>query len=296
MIKRVLMLLALFLPTSLAAQEDEETIVLRGVIDGLGTTAYTVQDSPLWTAAFRLVAWRVEDEAPEAEQGQTSADINTHPLRVEIPNLAEDQLRAWQRSYPPRTLVRLAIRAPIEPGERRAFALWHSALDLASDADPELVAAAATILNPPPFVDEELGTFTPDETFPTWFQQDRQWLGAPVSITLSLIDGPASANRDHLTGAADTLRALEQTAASWDERMRKAIVDEYYTLWVETWRDEKPLITREAFGKRFAVEQATLYPDGGFRFYFSDDGLFYGHSLEVSGSIEEGISEVSLVG
>ena len=59
---------------------------------------------------------------------------------------------------------------------------------------------------------------------------------------------------------------------------------------------ETPTITREQFMERMELESIEIGGDGSFTFWFGDGDLFYGHSIRVSGDLENGPNDAAMEG
>ena len=258
------------------AQTDQNETVISGVVGGVGGGGGFLHKDGTWTSLFHVVAWRLDD-----------GPVRTDELRVEIPEQQKDDLEKWASVFPPRTLVTFSINRPLSKKHGRTLAILQSPLATVDDKD--LLAAADPILNPPDFVDAEFGTFKSDATFPDWFQQKREWLGVDVELTLSAEEGS-------LDDAARTLRSVWAEREAWDAKMREAIADQYYDVWLDGWNEGQPDLTREEFKARFVIGAPAMRSDGTFGFYYGDDDLFWGHSMSVSASLHDDAIDVVMVG
>lgn len=269
MLRRILTAFALLTPSALLAQAGKDAIIVTGVVDAVGGGGgFQDQGQKGWTSSVTLVVWR-----------EGGGPIRTDALRVEIPDQRQSDLAKWEAVFPPRTLVRLAIRAPVREDQGRAVATLRAPLSATDDA--ALIAAADPILNPPPLVDPVFGTFAPNSQLPQWLRQRRAWLGREVEVTLELdYNGPPAP--DARERALGHLRAAWEQREQWDARMREAIAAEYYEVWRDNWRDESaPDIDRETFKARFLLDDAAFTPEGNISFTYSDDDLFWGHAMMV---------------
>lgn len=270
MLRRLLAEFALLTPSALMAQADGEAIIVTGVVDAIGGGGgFKGQGETSWTSSVHLVAWR-EGDGP----------IRTDTLRVEIPDQRQSDLKTWGEVFPPRTLVRVAIREAVREDSGRALAVLRAPLPRVEDA--ALLAAADPLLNPPPVSDPAFGTFTSDPKFPQCFRQKRDWLGREIALVLTLdYGGPPGPDAE--AQALARLRAVWDAREAWDARLREAIAENYYGVWADNWREEgQPVIGRETFKARFTLEEAAFSPDGSFTFTFGDDDLFWGHAMMVS--------------
>ena len=44
------------------------------------------------------------------------------------------------------------------------------------------------------------------------------------------------------------------------------------------------------------IESVTVYSDGEFEFWHSDGDLFWGHSIQVSGNLSDGLTDIDTPG
>ena len=259
--------------------------MITGVVDAVGGGGGSkAKGEENWTSSFHLVAWRREG----------SDKIKERELRVEIPDQTQQSLGKWASVFPARTLVRFAIRAPVEPGEYRDLAVLRAPLP--TKPDPQIEAIAHAILNPPPYTDPVFGVFTPSETFPDILGRKHEWLGQNVALSLSLdADGPKTP--ESAQECSRHLLKLWENRESWDARIRAKIADEYYDVWLDGWRKEgEAIITRDEFASRFTLQSVDVSPSGFFSMMFGDDDLFWGHAMSVTYFPESDTLDVSLFG
>lgn len=57
-----------------------------------------------------------------------------------------------------------------------------------------------------------------------------------------------------------------------------------------------PAITKEQFQERLTLTSVSLHDDGRFSFWFDDDDMFFGHVIEVSGTLDEGPDYAAIAG
>ena len=92
-------------------------------------------------------------------------------------------------------------------------------------------------------------------------------------------------------------KALLAKAAEWDRRVREYAAGELLDLandWAEN--AEAGEVTKERFMERMEPESIEIRGDGSFEFWFSDGDMFYGHSIRVSGDLENGPDEAQMEG
>ena len=127
-----------------------------------------------------------------------------------------------------------------------------------------------------------------------------QWMGKEVRISLDVeIEKKASWTR--VTNVMKNLLADQEV---WDKSLR-AMAAQTLTAQANEWladndqtdrAPEKDPITEEEFARRILITEFTVSPGGGFTAWYEDDDMFWGHAVEVSGSLKKGITYANLAG
>jgi hypothetical protein len=63
--------------------------------------------------------------------------------------------------------------------------------------------------------------------------------------------------------------------------------------WLDDGEDE---VTAEQFIEAMRLESIAVYPDGSFVFWHQDGDLFWGHSIQICGSLSEGLTDADIPG
>ena len=151
--------------------------------------------------------------------------------------------------------------------------------------DPDLKAILEEQKKPVTFWEEGLGTFTLDRRV-DWFETEVDWLGGQISLVFD-----AGEDRAEVLQRA---KALLSGAADWDERIRAYAADDLLAS-ANDWAEDEE-ITREQFIQRMELESIEIRADGSFEFWFADGDMFYGHSIHVSGDMENGPDRADMEG
>ena len=265
--------------SSPAAAENDRPTIVTGVVSPLGPSASQAGQKAPWIGAVTLVAWRSGD-----------GPVEVSPLRIEHPlDDSADTQKSWMQLFQPRTVVRFRISGTVGTKGLLPFATFAEYLGKADDS--ALLQAADPILNPPDFVDADLGRFVADQRLPELFNGTATWLGNPVDLVLS------TRSRDDLPDCAATAKLLLKDAERWQTEAEKTIIENLYKLWVEEWRPKgTPILSKKAFADRLTKPAITIYEGGEFEMEFGDGDLFGGHWIMVPGSLAEGIEDAGLAG
>ncbi len=259
----------------LAAQYLPGELTLLAVTGANGFGGGKTAKEKLWRASIGLTAW-MEEDSPDIHRGE-----------FVLSTIADDRLLGvLQRRAPQDFIIKFKGRVS-EDGKRLLL------LDLPEPGfDPDLKAILEEQKKPVTFWEEGLGTFTLNRQV-DWFETELDWLGTEISLTIDMEEDREEALRN-----AKTLLA---SAADWDKRVRAYAADELVSLandWSQDMDEdgETPTITREQFMERMELESIEIGGDGSLTFWFGDGDLFYGHSIRVSGDLENGPDDASMEG
>ena len=260
---------------ALAAQFQPEELSILAVTGANGFSGGKTGTEKLWTAHLGLTAW-MEEDSPDIHRGE-----------FVLTTIADDRLLdVLRQRTPPDFIVKCKVRVS-QDGQRLLL------LDLPVPGfDPDLKAILEEQKKPVTFREEGLGTFTLNRQV-DWFETEINWLGTEISLTIDMEEA-----REEALQNAKTLLA---SAADWDKRVRECAADELLQN-ANDWNQEMekdgetPTITREQFMERMELESIEVMADGSFQFWFADGDMFYGHSIWVSGDLENGPDEASMEG
>ena len=259
----------------LAAQYLPGELTLLAVTGANGFGGGKVGKEKLWRASIGLTAW-MEEDSPDIHRGE-----------FVLSTIADDRLLGvLQRRAPQDFIIKFKGRVS-EDGKRLLL------LDLPEPGfDPDLKAILEEQKKPVTFWEEGLGTFTLNRQV-DWFETELDWLGAEISLVFDQDENRA----DCVMNA----KALLADAGSWDKRVREYAADELLELandWSQDMDEDGGAVevTREQFVERMELESIEVRADGSFQFWFGDGDLFYGHSIWVSGDLENGPNDAAMEG
>lgn len=114
------------------------------------------------------------------------------------------------------------------------------------------------------------------------------WLGETVRVSIEQSE-EMQIQLNHLTRLLDD-------AAKWDERIRNFAAEELTELKNDSWLEEDEEEWSEAnFAKQLSLQEIT-FTEEEFTFWFDDGDLFWGHTVYVSNTIEDGPYDASMGG
>src|SRR5262249_31987940 len=147
---------------------------------------------------------------------------------------------------------------------------------------------AEELQKPVTFEDPILGTFTLDRRV-DWFIAQVVWAGESISLNLS--------ESAEAQAALKTAHALWENQSEWNRRVRDYAIAKLLPLKNDTWLDEDEAeLTPDEFNERMMLESITVNANGSFDFWHNDGDLFWGHSIQISGSLSEGLKRADIPG
>ena len=252
----------------LAAQFLPEELTILAVTGANGFGGGKTRGETLWTASIGLTAW-MEEDSPDIHRG-----------KFVLSTIADDKLLGVLRQRArPDFIIKFRGRVS-ENGQRLLL------LDLPEPAfDPDLKAILEEEKKPVTFQEEGLGAFTLNRQV-DWFETTVDWLGTEISLVFDAEEDRA--------GCIQSAKAVLAAAGDWDRRVREYAAGELLSS-ANDWAEDEE-ITREQFMERMELESIEVRADGGFDFWFGDGDLFYGHSIHVSGDMENGPDDAEMEG
>ena len=262
---------------TLGQQFQPQELSILAVTGPVGFSGKKMEDSDLWLATIGLTAW-MEEDSPEIHQEE-----------VQLVTLADEKLLGFlrQRTYPD-FLIKCHVRPSLD-GQQLLL------LDLPQPGfDPDLKAILEQQKKPDSTYVEGLGTFVLNRQV-KWYETEVDWLEGKVRLNFD--QGP----EEEMKAAQETAKALLSNPADWDARVRACAADQLLEL-ANQWategenEDEPEEIDRDQFMARMELDTIQVSPDQSFLFWFNDGEMFWGHSIQVSGTLSDGPTEAQMEG
>jgi hypothetical protein len=250
---------------------------LTGVIAPSGCGACRPRGQSDWTFTLPLAAWRFEGQL-----------LSQSPLTLRK-RVDEQQAETLQDRLLPYRLVRVRARVALETELGSPQGLIEEFIDF-DPKDAALKQLAADLQNPvvrhePPFGELLL------ERSVGWFRGEATWLQTPLRVQLAIDDGCSC------DASLRLARTLWEDQALWEQRVKDKVVEELLQIKNDHWLDEgQSPLAAETFRGNLSFESLTTKPDGTFEFWCNDNDMFWGHAITVEGTLERGITSVTLEG
>jgi len=155
----------------------------------------------------------------------------------------------------------------------------------------ELDAILKEYRRPVILTDEHVGELRLDKNLGL-FEGRTTWLGKEIEVTLDV----DSKNEKSWTGAMNLLHTLLEKQEKNDSEYRKFAAKKLTKLANEWNSDEETKISKEEFSQRMKVLSLSVSFEGDFSIYYEDDDMFFGHDIEISGSVKKGAKSADIVG
>lgn len=260
----------------LNAFDELPDCTIYGVVDASGAGGGNVPPETLWSLSVKLIAWKKDD-----------GSVNLTPLRV-MKMVSHDELRRLMDSINPEKVIGFRGRLCEETPFGDAQSLMVELVD--APADEELNAALRDYQEPITIRDPVLGELSLNKTV-DWYEGYIDWCGKPVQVALSVDES------GDVGAAVATIKGLLQDQPGWKNKIESYAVDSLLELKNDNWLDEgEEEVTKSEFIDRMELESITAYPEGEYEFNHNDGGLFWGHSIRVSGDLKGGPNDADIPG
>lgn len=249
---------------------------ITGVVHASGPGG-SLNEGKTWDFQLTFAAWRVG-----------SGPIRRDELSVTRVTATQDEFDSLFHSIGPEAIVRVRARHGVDQDGKPA-ALVDEYLGLC-DSDPELDAERERLREPVTFTDPQLGEFRLERGL-RYFTSEQLWKSDPMELSL---DGESQAEVEPALAVARELWAQQD---HWNQRIQDAAVEALLPLKNDTWlEDGESEVTDDEFKARMLLSSVAIRPDGEFTFWYDDDGLFFGHSITVRGTLQDGPTDANIEG
>ena len=232
-----------------------------------------------------------------------TGEVNIREGRLEWPVTEEEKNseRGWKR-FEREQICRIKVRKLLDEyvpkhTTPKKFNSWAVTEVLEQSVScPELEMVLEEYNKPVVIEDKVLGTLILNREF-DMFETTFLWNGNEVSFMLE-VNPESKSSWSRARTAAKKLVAEQET---WDETMRKFAAKKLTALandWLAEDVESKGAgpITEETFAKRIALSEISITSGGSFTAYYNDDDMFWGHAIEVHGSLKKGILDANIAG
>lgn len=251
-------------------------VSITGVVGASGVTGYLPGKDQSWILTVPFDAWRVN-----------IGPVKTGSLIVSR-SVKWEEFDAFQACLKPETVVAIEVIDLLETDDENAEATLTAVLGSVS-VDEELNELLMELTSPISHDDEQFGRFSCNRRL-KWFRTEALWNSTKVDLVLS-VD-----SHSDLADALEVARSLWAEVPKWTEQVRSCAIEKGLALKNDSWLDEEVELTSDEFLARMRLELILVYPDGTFEFSHNDGDLFWGHSIQISGSLSAGCTDFDIPG
>ena len=245
-----------------ALVEVEGVISQSGQGGWLGEDSYTVH-------SLSFDAWRVVGEPLHREKLLL---LRTVPVDAE-----------YFGDFPSGTLHKFEVLLSAEQTRAVVSKVLQESIQ-----DDELAAIAKELEQPVIVKTERFGDLTLNRQI-DWFEGHADWNGEEVEISFQPEEGL------DITKLLDTAETLFRDAAKWQKKIQAFAVAEKLEL-ANDWQENGDEMDADDFLRRMTLESISIMPDGEFELWHDDGDIFFGHSIQISGSLKEGLTDSDIPG
>jgi hypothetical protein len=252
-----------------------------GVVTAMGLGGVHRADEG-WMVVFHLNPWRRDGRA----EGQ---DIHKSELRITKP-MSEKDIARMNKQVDAMSVIALTAH-DFESFHAGQSATLGEIVDF-NHPDAVMRAAAKQLQVPVRFHHHTLGELKLDRSV-NWFSVDLLYGGAIVTLSVDSVDD--APNPQQLLSAETVWKDIH----SFDARAKEFASAELLSLKNESWLEEEtkePQVTDKDFKSRMTLKWISIADDDEFSFSYSDGGLFWGHAIDVSGTVKDGFADADISG
>lgn len=250
---------------------DHNPVIVQGVVSPSGQGGWGGTNPQYEIHCLSFAAWQIGDE-PIVEREMTI-------LRPVLPDAD------YFEDFPKLTIQSFRLMLSTD----RTRAIFVQSLP-AKSRHADLSRIAMELKKPVIVTTKRFGDLILDRRIDV-FQGEGKWNRRTVSI---------SCDRDESGGienALMTAEALWDDQKSWRQRVEAIAVKELLPLKNENWLDEDEAeLTADDFLSRMKLTSIGVHADGEFDFWHDDGDLFSGHSIQVSGNLQDGPTRANIAG
>jgi hypothetical protein len=191
----------------------------------------------------------------------------------------------WFSEFPKLSLQR--IKVILATNETRAV---FAGTSNAQPDSSKLSEIAAELAKPLIIQTEKFGELRLDRSI-GWFDGKSEWNGKSVQLSFDVEDS------NDIGTALEVAEQLWADEVGWKTKVEAYAIQELLALKNECWlENDEATFTPDQFLERMTLNSITVFPDGRFDFWHDDGDLFGGHAIQISGSLNKGLTHADIPG
>jgi hypothetical protein len=257
---------------------EDGSITIEGVVSPSGQSAWAGRDENFDVHCFEFAAWR--------QLGEKLIERELTLLRAVPPSRnGESRGEDIFARFPDYSIERLSVLL----SKDRTRAIVETVVPK-SGQDQDLLGFAERLRQPVVITTKHFGDLLLNRRV-NWFEGKANWNGKTIEIY-------CSRNSDNgIEEAIQTAERLWSDQGGWKRKVEDFAVQELLPILNQAWLDDgEAEVTADQFKSRTPLVAIKLAADGSFEFWHEDGDMFAGHSIEVRGSLAEGLTEATIAG
>lgn len=251
----------------------ESPSMIIGLVDAGGAGGGSVGGSGQWNLIFHLAGWRHPGSAVQVGKRRCETPVREADLRPLM-----DRVTAYT-----------IVEAEIDDSSTATATKLRRIVRIGA-RDPDLEQLAARLQEPILLHAPILGRLEYSRRFGE-FEGRAEWCGRVVAISLRC------AHPDDPTAVLQAAAQLFVEQAEWDRRVREYAVEKLLPLKNDSWLEEDEAeLSAGAFLSKMTLDTIAVEESGDFSFWHNDGDLFWGHAIQISGSLSEGLTDADIPG
>ncbi|UKN03461.1 DUF2262 domain-containing protein [Paracrocinitomix mangrovi] len=247
--------------------------IFEGLVDESGTGG-VLDKGDTWTLFFSVLAYS-ENDSDLIEEKITVHKTTTQEKAKKLMNQIE-----------PLSLLKFSGEIVQEKNRRKL--IMNDLID-SNWKNEKFTSFIADRIKPVHFESSLFGQLTLERAY-DWFSGTGTWCEHKVGINYS--------SQEHNAAKVEEFaKTVVSDQTEWSKKINSGIIKDLLNLKNTSWlEDDEPTISEQDFLDKISLETITFYDDGSFEFWYNDGDLFWGHSIQVDGSINDGIDRATIVG
>ncbi len=260
------------------SDKSPEMMEIVGVVEPPGAGGAKNGKEALWSLVFSVHPWKRE-----------GGTLDTRKLRLVQEGFTDEQLKQGMGSIKPYSIIRARVRLfEVRPN----MLLSAQVLEVRDHNDPDAEFRALALQQQTPVVLSHpvFGELT--------LNRGHDSFQATVMLAGKSIEVHIDANNETPNPAIlEIAERFWKDQATWDRRLREFAAAQLIELKNEDWLqdDEKPL-SEAKFIKKLTPNSMGFEPPDQFTIYYNDGDIFWGHAIEIRGTLSKGPQSADIAG
>lgn len=249
--------------------ENCPVLELTGIVSSRGSNGVASGNED-WSIEFQFFAWH---------NGKTT--VQSEPIMVRKP-VTYEELEELMDAIKQESIVKIKARVSLDNFTNSPQALLEELLEVGL-TDKELEDRLKEYKNAATYEDDQFGKFVCQRSLGS-YNAKVSWKGVPIELNVAAEEG----EEEQVESTLKVAKALWENEASWDERIHEYAIEQLLPKkngWLLEGENE---VSAEEFKARMRLSSIKVFNEEEFTFWFNDGDLFWGHMIQIDGTLSEG--------